>query len=457
MHEDVGQFAGGTEALHIDFTGERIVPGAANCEPTFAQKMYQEHLARYAFAAQLAEGRDVLDLACGVGYGSQWLAKSGAKSVLGIDLAADAIEHAKKNYFHPSVSYRVEDATAMEYEQQFDLIACFEFIEHIDEQAKVLDGIKRALRPNGTLIISTPRPLDTKRTDFHVHELDFEELRALLAERFADVQSYFERNCFTSFVGAAMPDKLENVVSVTDQIKIENADYFIFVAKEELNKSSTLLDPLVTINDDRYVLTLEQDAVNFKNGENYHNQLISELSDKSEKLTLELSTMQSELEIHRKTAGNVDSLQQQMSEIVGNLADLREGVRASAELSAVKADLDAVKADLDAAHRSADQLLRQNETLIADNNRVRTVLSNVAQQLAETETRLNAKLAEGDLVASLRGELALAQEETQSVRHRFDECERTLNRFRRSVSWKATRPVRWIGRQYNKLAGRSVA
>jgi len=122
----------------------------------------------------LAEGRDVLDLACGVGYGSQWLAKSGAKSVLGIDLAADAIEHAKKNYFHPSVSYRVEDATAMEYEQQFDLIACFEFIEHIDEQAKVLDGIKRALRPNGTLIISTPRPLDTKRTDFHVHELDFE-------------------------------------------------------------------------------------------------------------------------------------------------------------------------------------------------------------------------------------------------------------------------------------------
>jgi len=335
--------------------------------------------------------------------------------------------------------------------------AMFEFIEHIDEQAKVLDGIKRALRPNGTLIISTPRPLDTKRTDFHVHELDFEELRALLAERFADVQSYFERNCFTSFVGAAMPDKLENVVSVTDQIKIENADYFIFVAKEELNKSSTLLDPLVTINDDRYVLTLEQDAVNFKNGENYHNQLISELSDKSEKLTLELSTMQSELEIHRKTAGNVDSLQQQMSEIVGNLADLREGVRASAELSAVKADLDAVKADLDAAHRSADQLLRQNETLIADNNRVRTVLSNVAQQLAETETRLNAKLAEGDLVASLRGELALAQEETQSVRHRFDECERTLNRFRRSVSWKATRPVRWIGRQYNKLAGRSVA
>jgi len=46
----------GETVLALGFTGERIVPGAADCEPTFAQKRYQEHLARYAFAAQFAAG-----------------------------------------------------------------------------------------------------------------------------------------------------------------------------------------------------------------------------------------------------------------------------------------------------------------------------------------------------------------------------------------------------------------
>ena len=154
-----------------------------------------------------------------------------ARSVLGIDIAEDAIEHARKNYFHPSVSYRVQDARWMDFEAQFDVITCFEFIEHVDEQAKVLDAIKRALRAQGTLIISTPRPLDNKRTHFHVHELEFEELRRMLAERFSRVEFFFERNCFTSFVGAAIPKELNEIVKVTDKLSLEDADYFVFVAR----------------------------------------------------------------------------------------------------------------------------------------------------------------------------------------------------------------------------------
>ena len=62
----------------LKFTGERIVPGADNCEKLFARKMYQEHIARYLFASQFVGGRDVLDVGCGVGYGSHWLARQGA-------------------------------------------------------------------------------------------------------------------------------------------------------------------------------------------------------------------------------------------------------------------------------------------------------------------------------------------------------------------------------------------
>ena len=475
--------------MEIDFTGERIVPGAANCEPSFAQKMYQEHVARYAFASQLVEGRDVLDVACGVGYGSQWLAKAGAKSVLGIDIAADAIDHAKKNYFHPSISFKTQDATKMGFAGEFDVVTCFEFIEHIDQQEKVLDAIKRALRPEGVLIISTPRPLDDKRTHFHVHELEFEELRRMLVERFPHVDSYFERNCFTSLVGDAMPEVLDHIVRVTDRLDLASADYFIFVARMAKTAGSEGIKPVLTVNDDSYVLRLEDDIVNLRNGENYHNQLIHDLSGKSESLEQKLGDVQSDLEVQRSRAEGLDLLRAETSKIITDVASLREEMRSSAcdvaslreemrssacdvaslreelkvsaELSAAQAELGNVRSSRDALALEKESLLDDNDTLRADNERVRTVLSKVSQQLAETETRLNAKLAEADVVENLRNELAILREnhsrEMHALNEKYELSERTLNRFRRSVSWGVTRPIRWVGRQYRKVTGRSVA
>jgi 2-polyprenyl-3-methyl-5-hydroxy-6-metoxy-1,4-benzoquinol methylase/uncharacterized coiled-coil DUF342 family protein len=458
--------------LGIDFTGERIVPGAANCEPTFAQKMYQEHLARYAFAAQLTLGRDVLDVACGVGYGSQWLAKCGSKSVLGIDIAEDAIDHARKNYFHPSVTYTVQDALSMEFDGEFDVVTCFEFIEHVEQQGAVLDAIKRALRPDGMLIISTPRPLTEKRTDFHVHELEFQELNRMLSERFQRVESFFERNCLTSFVGAGVPQTIDRIVSITDELRLDGADYFVFIARLS-EEGRNQAQPVLALNDDSYVLRLEQDMINFRNGENYHNELIKDLSQKSENLTVELESTLSDLEATRKRAESFGSMheeiskiatevasireellassEQEMSKIAAEVASIREEVRASSELASAKEELERLR-------RSRDDYMRQTERLIAENGRIRTVLSKVTQQLAETETRLNSKLGESD---HLRTELGFIREaharEMQELREKYEQSERTLNRFRRSVSWQITRPIRWTGRQFRKISGRSVA
>ena len=437
--------------MGIDFTGERIVPGAANCEPAFAQKMYQEHVARYAFAAELAVGRDVLDVACGVGYGSQWLAKNGAKSVLGIDIADDAIEHARQNYFHQAVKFEVADALELEFEGTFDVITCFEFIEHVEDQRRVLDGIKRALRPSGLLIISTPRPLEEKRTGFHVHELTFEELRELLSERFPVVQNFFERNCFTSFVGAKLPETLDRLVSVTNELQLDDADYFIFVAQVSGEHGGMPVKPVLAVNDDRYVLRLEQDIVNLRNGENYHNQLINDLSQKNEKLSRELESARSELDGARKRLESLNSMHEEMSKIAEEVASIRAEFTASSELLSVKSELDAVC-------RSRDDFARQTERLVSENGRIRTVLSKVAQQLAETETRLNSKEAE---FAHSQADFAAAREDhvrkMQELAARYEQSERTLNRFRRSVSWKVTRPIRWIGRQFRRISGRSVA
>jgi 2-polyprenyl-3-methyl-5-hydroxy-6-metoxy-1,4-benzoquinol methylase len=77
---------------------------------------------------------------------------------------------------------------------QFDTILCFEVLEHLDDQEKFLNELKRMLKPGGTLICSTPnRPvyrlscrISGETPDpTHVKELDFSQLRSLMKRVFS--------------------------------------------------------------------------------------------------------------------------------------------------------------------------------------------------------------------------------------------------------------------------------
>ncbi|PJB71599.1 MAG: class I SAM-dependent methyltransferase, partial [Armatimonadetes bacterium CG_4_9_14_3_um_filter_66_14] len=75
---------------NLPFTGERFTPECV-------REMWYEHYHRYAFARALVAGKSVADIACGEGYGAALLAQS-ASSVVGIDLSAEAINHAQQRY-----------------------------------------------------------------------------------------------------------------------------------------------------------------------------------------------------------------------------------------------------------------------------------------------------------------------------------------------------------------------
>jgi 2-polyprenyl-3-methyl-5-hydroxy-6-metoxy-1,4-benzoquinol methylase len=161
-------------------TGERFIPEAMGDSLIEA-----EHHVRYRFAAGAANGQRVLDAGCGVGWGSLILQGSGAAMVMGVDIAADAVEDARHR--STTIGFVQGNLEALPfYDDEFDLITCFEAIEHVSDPWRALDELSRVLVPGGTAMVSSPNPrVYPPGNPFHVHEFEPEELLAELRRRFA--------------------------------------------------------------------------------------------------------------------------------------------------------------------------------------------------------------------------------------------------------------------------------
>jgi SAM-dependent methyltransferase len=175
---------------------ERLDPKIAPGSMTHA-----EHVARYRWVAQIASGREVLDAACGVGYGAHLLLAAGAAGVIGIDAFAGAIVEARERG-RQGLRFEIGDLRELPLEDdRFDLVVCFEAIEHVAEQERVLDEVKRVLRPDGVLAISTPvRGAVGMHNPHHAAELSPDELDDLLRSRFANVELRWQHSALASLI-----------------------------------------------------------------------------------------------------------------------------------------------------------------------------------------------------------------------------------------------------------------
>jgi ubiquinone/menaquinone biosynthesis C-methylase UbiE len=216
----------------LSWTGERFIPGAGG------PQIHAEHLHRYVIARGLSVGKRVLDLGSGEGYGAAYIAQV-ASSVDGVDVDDDSVSHAAEVYreqanltFHKGNGARLPFDNAI-----FDLVTCFEVIEHVANQDEIVNEVRRVLKPDGVALISTP---DKKtysddrnyRNEFHVKEFYVSEFEEFLGRYFPRVKFYGQKIHATSVmwnIDAELESQLFRAVSDLDVSPVWSPVYVVAV------------------------------------------------------------------------------------------------------------------------------------------------------------------------------------------------------------------------------------
>jgi SAM-dependent methyltransferase len=172
----------------LELTGERTLPDIPE-----ENYWYRRHLAVYEWIGARVAGRRVLDMACGVGYGSEVLSRSAA-SVVGVDANPEAHEHARVRYQRENLRFDRGVVETYGQPQSLDAVVFLQTIEHVQDPQAVLEHFRALLTPGGVAYISTPNLLtlagpDREKSDnpWHVCEYRAHEFDQLCRSVFAEV------------------------------------------------------------------------------------------------------------------------------------------------------------------------------------------------------------------------------------------------------------------------------
>lgn len=152
-----------------------VAPDAAFDQATLAL-----HVARYKLAAEYVRDADVVDCACGTGYGSEMLAQAGARSVQGVDLDRDALVFARLRHAHPSITYYEADALRYAPSPTPTVWVSLETIEHLPNPTGYVARVAQVLPMGGRFIASVPVTVSTDGNPHHLWDFSRESFRALL-------------------------------------------------------------------------------------------------------------------------------------------------------------------------------------------------------------------------------------------------------------------------------------
>lgn len=115
---------------------------------------YYSQVFQWLFNNYKAKQRErALDLGCGRGFIVKFLRALGYRDSIGLDISANLVKQSKQN----DVKIVVADAVKTPFKtSSFDIVTCFETLEHIIKPESLVREAYRLLKTDGVFIITTP-------------------------------------------------------------------------------------------------------------------------------------------------------------------------------------------------------------------------------------------------------------------------------------------------------------
>ena len=173
------------------------IAGAWHWDAYFNRASHRE-IGRVNFITSLVHRNEdlrILDLGCGDGLHSHFLAHHGHK-VVGVDNSHEGIQWAIKKTAEHSYpvsppSFQIASCYKLPFhDESFDCVFCLDLVEHLVNPIQMLREARRVLMQNGVLFLTTPRKVfhDIHERAYHVVEYEPYELESMVRYVFGNCQ-----------------------------------------------------------------------------------------------------------------------------------------------------------------------------------------------------------------------------------------------------------------------------
>jgi glycosyltransferase involved in cell wall biosynthesis/SAM-dependent methyltransferase/uncharacterized coiled-coil protein SlyX len=410
----------------LPWTGERYLPDVRG-------NIELEHVHRYLLASRLSSGKRVLDIACGEGYGSALLAQR-AMSVVGVDIAAEAVAHANAKYKSRNLAFKMGSCAAIPLpDHSVDFVVSFETIEHHDQHDEMMREIKRVLVPCGVLMISSPDKLEYSdkpkyKNPYHVKELYRGEFESLLGAYFKNHHMSGQRIVYGSAIFSEDSSGSVSSFDINDKVLlpatgIGHALYLVAVASDSelpISESGFLEQP---VDESDYARELVRQI-------HVHAQTVSERDGQIVSLNHAVAERDAQIASLNLAIGDRDG------RITGLEQAAADRDRQFVSLNRVVADRDGEIAKLSHAVVERDGRIASLDHTVADHSGFITGLKHAVAERDGQIARVNHALAERERQMDLQGQRIQAL--TQSHSWRWTKPLRVMARYVRS----GIRPLR---------------
>ncbi|OAJ67168.1 glycosyltransferase [Gluconobacter cerinus] len=418
----------------LAFNGERFTSDISG-------QIEVEHYHRYLMARQFCTDCVVLDVASGEGYGAAMIAQV-AQFVQGVDIDGDTVNHAAREFTRPNLRFACGDATKLPVEDHsFDRFLSFETIEHVEDHDAFLSEIKRSLRSDGLLIISSPdkdvySAVGEPDNPFHVHELTRINFLELLQKNFRHVALLIQKPMIGSVI---LAEERSNCAPLVFEKR--NADYFEVLSQP--SHAPYLIafasdEPLPEIPDSFYIHRTDLDT------------------DMTERLAQARRAIEAEQRLN-ETLDRVRELDAAQIECQKNadISCLEDVERYREEAAQLRNEIERAYQELSSRDASFMAKISQQQSHIASLHgrqmHAEAQLLIAQKRLRETEDLLeNIEIHQTSArEADSRAWQADAEASRILVRRLSDELEQArnhINAFQRSLSWRVSAPIRVAAR-----------